>query len=361
MRRKVPLFLVFSAALGGCATKPVAPDTTPQHATAVIEKHVSSNGIRGFVPFETDETDYVRADMRRDDSAFKGTGTITRFLVGSHSGTRIFRVDRKLLWTLNADDKEYTECPLQGCPVPHPTGAKPQPAPKEQQPQAHQEPGCTMHIAQSRITVTPTGKRENINGFDTEEYKIAWNVTLRDNKRRASTSKLDVDLWTTAPTQSMRDAMEMNAAYGRAFAAATGESAGGAPEVMPKEAARMMMSYLGASLRGHDYQAFFKSGSKLDRIKGHPIRTILTWDITGNACAPKEQQQAKGSASGSSTPTSVSGLVGMFAERETKKAAEESAAEPLLSFTVEVRQLKVAQMHDSLFSVPQGYKRVQPK
>ena len=50
MPRKSLLVLGAAAALTGCATKPVVNDTTPLRPTAVIEKHVTSNGIRGFAP-----------------------------------------------------------------------------------------------------------------------------------------------------------------------------------------------------------------------------------------------------------------------------------------------------------------------
>ncbi len=359
MPRKSLLVLGAAAALAGCATKPVVKDTTPLRPTAVIEKHVTSNGIRGFVPFETNETDYVRANMLRDDSTFKGTGTFTRFLLGSHNGTKIYRLDRRLLWTLNTDKQEYTECPLRGCPRPEAPAGKPQPAPR-QQPQAAHERGCTMRVAHSSVSVAPTGKTQNINGFNTEEYKVAWVIALRDNKRRTSTSRLDVDIWTTPLTRDMRDAMDMDAEYRRAFAADTREPGAQHPELLPKQAAQLIMSYLGASLHARDYRKFFNTNGKLHRIKGHPIRTTLTWDISGNACEPEERPQ-RAEARTSRTPTSVSGLVDMFTERETRKAAEQSGKEPLLSFTVEVRQMKVAPLHDSVFAVPADYKRVQPE
>lgn len=358
MLRKFLLVLGI-AALAGCATKPVVKDTTPLHPTAVIEKHITSNGIRGFVPFETNETDYVRSEMRRNDATFKGTGTFTRFLLGSHSGTKIYRVDRRLLWKVDTDNKQYTECPLRGCAADRAAVRKAKAA-RRQQPMAQHEPGCTMRIARSGVSVTATGKKENINGFDTREYKIAWVITLRDRKHRTSTSKLTVDTWTTPLTPDMRHALDMEASYRHAVAGATRERGGHPSELLPRQAAKLIMSYLGSSLRGRDLRRFFAGGHKVRRIKGHPIRTTLTWDIRGNACAPREKPKQT-EAKSSHVPTSVGGLVDMFAEHETKKAVAESASEPLLSFTVETRQLKVLPLHDSVFAVPPGYKRVQPQ
>jgi len=352
--------IVISAALAGCATKPV--DNTPLNPTAVIERHVTNNGIKGFFPSESTDTNYVRANMRRDESSFKGTGTFSGFLIGSHSGARIARIDRKLLWTLSPDKEQYTECPLKGC-----AEAK-RPVPKQgeaaKQPEAPHEQGCTMRIASSNFTVTQTGQKKNINGFDTEEYLAVWTITLRDKQARTTTSKVSLDLWTTPPTQAMRDAMNVEAAYARAYAGSVAETSR-AP-IVPDEAAKLIASYLAKSLSQSDLSAFLAAGKQMQKVKGYPISSQLTWNMDGNACAPKQQAQAQDTSSGNkSVPASASGiasgLAGMFAEKKANDAVNQAASEPILSFTVEVKQYQVEPQRDSLFEVPAGYKLVQPQ
>ncbi len=370
MLSKLPFVLVLSAGVAGCASKPVATDNTPQNPTAVIEEHMSSNGIKGLFPFESDNTRYVRPAMQRDDSMFKGTGTFSGIFVGTHNGTRIYRVDRKLVWTLNPDKAQYTECPLRGCPSPKAAQGRPQGTPQQQQPQARREPGCTMRIANSKFTVTETGKKQTINGFDTSEYQVAWLITLRDNKARTSTSKLNVDLWTAPLTPDMREAIDTEAAYSRAFAraaeepSAAGRTANGKMQILPSQATKLITAYLAGALKQGEHSALFEAGKQMEKIKGHPILTRITWDMDGNACAPKEDA-ARSQSSSPRAPSSgaglASGLASLFAERETSKAMNESAGEPILSFSVEVKQLKMAPMHDGLFSVPANYTRVQPQ
>ena len=104
----------------------------------------------------------------------------------------------------------------------------------------------------------------------------------------------------------------------------------------------------------------------MQKIKGYPILTQLAWNLDGNACAPKEDtKKASDSSSGSGgLPSSkkglAAGLAGMYAEKKAKDVAEEAASEPILKFTVEVKQLKLEPRHDSLFQVPPGFKQVQP-
>jgi hypothetical protein len=364
MPLKLLCLIIVATAVAGCASKPAVQDNTPLNPTAVIERHVTNNGIKGYFPFETNDTEYVRANMRRDESTFKGTGTFSGYFVGSRSVVKIVRLDRKLVWMLNPDKEEYTECPLQGCP-----SAKVQPgkrqAPAQRQPEAQRESGCTMRIAKSSFTVTPTGKKQTINGFDTEEYQVSWVVTLRDKQARTTTSTLNIDVWTAQPTQAMRDALDMEAAYARAHANATADSFSKTPAIIPGDASRLIMSYLGGALQPGDRNAFLDAGKQMQKIKGHPILTKLAWDMAGNACAPKESEKNPESNGSGNMPTSkgglASGLAGMFVEKKATDAANQAAGEPILSFTVEVKQLKVASQHDGLFEVTAGYKKVQPQ
>lgn len=349
------------AALAGCATtKPVAVvhDNSPLHPTAVIEKHVTSSGLRGFVPFEADETDYVRTDMRRNDSTVKGTGTVTRFLLGSHAKTRIFRVDRKLLWEVNPDDKEYTQCSLRGCLADR-MGSEGKANHREKASTAHEKRSCTLRIAGSRVSVKSTGKRMKINGFDTREYRIDWVITLRDNHHRTATGRMKVDVWTTPLTEDMRRASEMDTRYQRAFSSAAHEGGHHGSEIFPRQAAKLIIASLGNSLHGRDLRRFLSGGRNLRKIHGQPIRTTMSWDFSGNACSNGDRP--KQASAGSSQPSGVGGLVSMFTSHESKKQEEGSSGEPLVSFTTEVKRLTVMPIHDSVFNVPAGYKRVQPK
>ncbi len=360
--RKLIGGIAIAVGMAGCASAP--PDTTPLNPTAVIERHVTNNGIKGYFPFETNDQNYVRANMRREDRAFKGTGTFSGFLIGSSSGSTITRLDRKLVWLLDNKKEEYTECPLKGCaektrPVQKMDRAQPQ-----QQPEAPHEKGCTVRLASSNFTVTPTGQKASINGFDTEQYQAVWTVVLRDKEGRTTTSKVAMDLWATPLTQNMRDAMDMEAAYARAYAGAMPDAA--RMQLVPDEAAKLMASYLAKSLSPADQAAFLAAARQMQKIKGYPISTKLSWNMDGNACARKEPAKTTDSgSSGGSVPTTrgglVSGLTGMLVDKKAKEVAEQSANEPILQFIVEVRQLRVEPRHDSTFEVPWGYKRVLPK
>jgi hypothetical protein len=356
MQRNLLGAIVVSAAMAGCATKLVnVADNTPLNPTAVIEQQVVSQGIKGLFPFESTERHYVRANMRRDESTFKGTGTFSGYLIGTRSDTEITRIDRKLHWTLNTEKQEYTECPLKGCvkPSKHPAAKQNEAKP----PEAQHESGCTMQIAQTSFTVKATGQKKSISGFDTDEYKVAWVVNLRDKAARTTTSTLNIEVWTTPMTRDMRDALAVEESYAKAYSGSVANT--GKPQILPADAAKLITAYLANSLKPGDLNSFLEAGKQMEKIKGYPISTHLAWDMEGNACAPKETKKTEDKSSLPSSPEGlVSGLAGMFAEKKAEDTMKATEGEPILSFTFEVKALKIEPQHDSVFTVPKDYKLV---
>ncbi len=348
--------LAVLVALAGCASQPQPlADTSPQNSTAVFETTVSSSGIAGMFPFETTEKHYVRAQMRRDEHAGKGTGTFSGFLMTRLMGpgdATIARLDRNVRWTLDQGKKEYTECPVHGCPLP-PRETKPaQPEARREEPKQKTEKDCVVRITSSRFDVKPTGEKKTVNGFDTEQYRMAWVVRLQDRKRRTTTSTVNVDVWTTPVSAQMRQAFATEAAFDKAFVASAPRAhlAGRTdPQVMPADMLRMMTAYLG-SLTARDRAALQRAGHELNKVKGHPIQTKLDWLLEGNACGAQNEPPAQPQPGAGGVMSGITSLLG--------KKEEKSGPAPILSFTIEVKQLGVAPMHDSLFSVPAGYKLV---
>lgn len=357
MQRNLLGIVVISAGIAGCATKPVpvaAVDNTPQHPTAVIEHHIVNNGIMGMFPFESDDRQYFRANMRRNESTFKGTGTFSGFLVGTRYLTDITRLDRKLRWILNADKQEYTECPLTGCVKPG--QASPKQELPAQQPQARHEPRCTVHIAHTSFTVRTTGQKQSINGFDTSEYRVAWVVKLRDPKARVSTSTLNMDIWTTPMSGTLREIQDIENSYNRGYLGAIGESR--KQELLPADAARLISAYMAGMLKQGDSKAFLDAGKQMEKIRGRPILTRLDWTMEGNACAPAAENGSQPASPAAGEGGLVSGITGMFAQKKGEDAVKSGAGQPILSFTVEVRKLAIEPVHDSEFSVPGNYRLV---
>ena len=357
-----PIAIAVAAAAAGCSTPP-AVDTTPENPTAVFETRTSSTGIAGMFPFETTEKRFVRADMQREEHATKGTGRFSGFLVtrmmGGPGDTNIARLDRKLMWTVSDRRKEYFECPIEGCPMP--AGAEKAGKPEAQQPEQPKqktEEGCTTRIAANRFDIKPTGQKREVNGFNADQYEGAWVVRMEDKQKRATTSTLKLDIWTSPINAEMKKAIDTEAAFARTYMATVPKTAmmmhgkPGELPVLPPEVMASMTGYLG-TLSASDRAAFARVAKEFDKIKGHPVSTKLEWFLDGNACgAEKEEREQK-----ASTPTSISGALMSGAMGMLKKEEKPAGPQPLMSFTIDVKQMGVVPVRDSSFNVPASYKK----
>jgi len=347
------------AGLAACAAPAPVVDNTPENPTAVLETVVINGGIAGMFPFEMTEKRWVRQNMRRDEHTLKGTGTFSRYLVNAVAGggdAAITRLDQNKLWGLNLRKKEYTECPAHGCPV-APAAEQEEKKQSEEQakeePKQQTEPGCTTRVASSHFDVRPTGEKKSLNGFDASQYTAAWVLKLEDPKKRVTTSTVSFDVWTTPLGPQMREAFATEQQFAKAYAGRSPATPDRA-QPMPAEVTKMMSGYL-SSLRPQDRAQIANAGKQLAKIQGHPVYTHIEWRMEGDACGDKgqaEQQQQSSSQPG------MKDMLGMAGSLFGKKEEKPAGPKPLLSFTVEVKQLGVQPVKDSVFAVPAGYKKV---
>jgi hypothetical protein len=352
--------IVIATFIDGCATKPVeVANNASLNPTAVIELQAFNSGINGFFPYEENERHYVRSNMRRDELSFNETGTFSRLLAIKRSETRITRIDLKLLWLVNPAKEEYTECPIDGC-AEHPpqSPAKPDEAHAEH-PKTKHEPGCSMNIVHTSFTVKATGNKKSINGYETDEYQVAWSVNLSDKSSRKSISTLNMEIWTTPLTQVMRDTLGMADEYSRALSGTF--SGTSKPQIIPEDAAKLISSYLGDALSPRDISAFLDANKQMERVRGYPISTHLSWSMKGDACAPKESSKSKDETYGkkalsTGTGSPVSSFAGMSGKNKTDGVEKDPSEEPILTFTLEVKSLKIQPLQDAIFTVPKNYR-----
>jgi hypothetical protein len=316
---------VLALALGGCGGLPkMDPDRTPVNPTAVLETQMVNQGTKDFPAFEGVTLSYTRANMQRIEFSVKGNGTFTRLQGAADSQARIERLDRRLAWMLDAKSRRYVECPIKGCAGPIPGKL---PARKSADGDGGRDTQCRLKLGNTTVTVEPTGRKRNINGFDTEQYDVQWMVTFRDNVSRKATSTVTIDLWMTPVTPALKEAMTLEKTYARARAKFLGLDADTDRSVeLPFEVGRMIGSFLSANVSPTDRSMFLAGARKLDNVSGQPILMNVKWSLAGDACSMDESMKDTGD-------------------------------KPLLTFTSEVKSHKMEPLHDSLFEPPKDYKR----
>ncbi len=325
MFRNTASRVAIALVLAGCSgLAPKDPDPTPVNLTAVTETYVVNDGINGFPAFESKTLTYTRANMQRSESTVTGVGTFARFLGSASTDMRIERLDRKLVWTLDAKNKRYSECSLKGCPAAIP--GKPR-GKKSAEDDKARDAECRLKIGNTIFTVEPTGQKRSINGFATEQYDVKWLVTFRDNASRNATSALSIDLWTTPVTPALKDAMALEKTYAREHDKILDiDTDTDRSLLLPIEVSRMLASHLSQYVSPTDRSNFLAGAKKLDKVKGQPILMNVTWRFAGEACAMDPSMKEVGD-------------------------------KPLFTFMLEVKPHIIESLHDSLFVPPKGYKR----
>jgi len=309
--------------LAGCSIlAPRDPDLTPINPTAVLETHIVNAGMQDFPAYENTTLSYTQAKMQRIDTSLRGSGPISQFL-DVETDTRIERLDKKVAWTLNAKNKQVTECPLKGCPASIPRKPATKKFADEDKPG---DSGCRLRIGNTALKAESTGQKRRINGFDAEQYDIKWQATFRDNASRNSTSTVSIDLWTTPVTPAMVEAKALEKAYVRARDKILGiDTVTEWMGILPPEVGRMISGYLSANVGPAERANFLSGAKKPDQVQGQPILVKVKWSFAGEACS-------------------------------MDKTMKDIGDKPLLTFTFEVKSHKMVPIHDSLFAPPKGYK-----
>ena len=358
---KIIVFALAAVLLGGCATP--AARNYPTHETAVVRTYVHNLGFKGLFASEATREVLTRADMRRAEDQFQFSGFVMKHLAKVRDSAEIWRVDKNLKWALDVPGKTYAECPLSGCVSPRQApAAPPERAPAPERPQT--KPACELTPVKNRFSVKATGQTRSIIGFDTTEYRIAWDVVAQDKDKKSDTSSFTVDLWTAPETDSRIKAVQ---AVDRRFEAALHAQK---PEESPMdkiiaaEALKILdMEFLNA-FSADQRPSLMNAAKELGKIRGYPISTVVSWSLDGDACRPASSSQEKpaGASSGFDLGHGFGGLLGSVGGMAARKGADDQARDmagkPVFGFVQEVREMSVDQASDGLFVPPPNFKLV---
>jgi len=348
--------------LGACAQQQVAEDATPKTPTAVMETRTTNLGFKGQFASEARLTTQTRADMQRIDTEHEFTGAIMKHLVSGTSQAHITRLDKNLLWDLDKKEKSYSECPLGGC------GAKPGvvalPQGGESRPDSAKEESCPLKMVKNEFDVKETGQTRVVNGFDTREYLLAWDVVAEDTQKRKAINRLTVNVWTTPESDAIKAVLNTQATFEKAYLSKVASEYAGLQRVMPQEALAIVSNFFFNTLSDADRKALLGVGQKLERVKGFPVSTKIEWYASGDACAapkPKEDKKESKLDLQSGVGGLMSSLAGKLMDDKMNKEVEQSKDKPVFGFVQEVKSIKMEGVHDSAMSVPAGYKLVNRK
>ncbi len=305
------------------------------------------------------------------NGGFHGIGASSGETVRSVSGVKardekdkradILRVDLDKRWALDLKKKTYTEGPIKfEMPKDEPSERKGAAAGKDEKP--------THRVKSVKAEVNKSGEAKTINGFKTEKWAATLTLVIEEiATKQTAEYAMTTDIWATPWTKELRQAMEEEAKFAKAYIKKLGL------DLSPEDRGRFGADGARAFLRagGPEVEgAIRKMGKELSSIEGYPIVTETTWRSPAPA-APKNQPvveededdgNALSDASGaSSVGGAAMGMLGGFAKRAAKKKIKakikEALGKPAFSVRTEVKSVEVGPVAAETFEIPEGFKK----
>jgi len=250
-------------------------------------------------------------------------------------------VDQNLLYALDPDDKTYTEHPLYQPPQ---EGKSTQ----SQGGSGNEKQDNDTKITKNEFTVKATGQKKSINGFDTGEYRITWDVETENTKTgEKGKSLMTTDLWTTEDAK-LAKARDEELAYSRAYLKLM---------KLPTNPDELKLYGFGVgqgSISGADSRAFF---DKLRSVKGFPVSVDVTWK--GSDTGQQKGDQSGGGQQQAS-PQDVSKALGsLFGSKKDDDSSAKSSDGMTVIFTshTEIKSVDTGSVDPALFEAPTDYKK----
>ena len=197
-----------------------------------------------------------------------------------------------------------------------------------------------------------TGQTKNINGFDTHEYLVTWDLeTLNTKTGEKGRDLMTTDTWTSLDPK-LAKAWEAEETYDRAYRKLMHE-----PE--PDTNAVYAMYGLGAGhveVEGQDMKSAIE---KLRTIKGLPVSTDVRWEAGGTDKDGKATNDSDaGKDSGKTLDSALGSLFGHKSDDSDQKP--QTAGTPglttIFSSHYEVKAVDTSAVDASQFQTPTDYK-----
>ncbi|HEV2112438.1 MAG TPA: hypothetical protein VGT99_13855 [Gammaproteobacteria bacterium] len=316
-------------------------------ADVTISQLTHFDEVTGIASHDTTSTDYIQGDKKREENLRKFTGSVLgawQKFRGEDNGALdidIYIVGDNKHYDLDPKKKTYSEDAIYD-PQQQAKGGN-----RNQQAGGQQQKDSDTKITKNELTVKATGEKKNINGFDTTEYLVTWDVETENTKTgEKGKSLMTTDLWNSTDAK-LAKAHEEEAAYAKAYL-----------KLMqaPYDMDEMKAYGFGTmSINSADSKQFF---DKLSTIKGYPVSTDVKWETASTG--------AKGAASNSNAQqahpqTLDSALGSLLGGNKKSDDSQKPAATPgmtmLFSSHIEIKSVDTGAVAASQFEVPADYKK----
>jgi hypothetical protein len=343
----------------------------PARADITLERSMSVEGVGAMALGNLSGTSRITisGDKSRTETDLKMKSKIVGFLARNSVGpsAEIVRLDEDKLFHLNINKKEYTETTFEQMRAQLQKMSDPQNSGDEQQPPSAVDQSKCEWLP-PRGEVKKTGEKAQFAGYDSERVIVIAAQPCKDKESGSICEvALVLDQWMSTSFAEGAEAQK----YYKAYAAKMGIDPTTSQDISQR-AQHMFSQYKGI---------WTEIASKLQSIKGYPVKSSFTLALGGAQCknSNAEQAQANQDSDSSNSPAGLAGAVagklgGLFHKK--KDDADAPTAQPVPAVTPvvlppgDVALITVASQLVSMstngaspdaFIVPADYKRHEVK
>lgn len=323
-------------------------------ADVKIETLTHLNEVTGIANHDSDTTDYFQGDKKREENQRKFTGAVLgawQSFRGEDKGSvdiDIYDVSANKHWNVDPQKKTYSVESIYDPNQPSnspPEGGTTQHQEKQQQDQ-------DVKVTKNEFTVKDTGQTKTVNGFDSHEYLVTWDVeTLNTKTGEKGRDLMTTDTWTSTDAR-LAKAREAEAAYDKAYRRLMKQ-----PEPDANDAYKVYGLEDGqVQVEGQDMKA---AVDKLRAIKGLPVSTDVRWELGGTDKDGKQTNDSDaGKDSGKTLDSALGGLFGHKSDDSNKQQQQPGTPGLTTMFSAhyEVKAVDTAAVDATQFQMPSDYK-----
>ncbi len=332
---------------------------TLQGFGGVIHESKSIVKFKGLGQYATHEIIYIQGMKQYKESLgqFQGEGMmgqmVSGLLFGDKSKGEITDLDAMKVFELFKEKRQYTERPIEKIRIKNEEyGETGQNEAEEETPEE-----SNIKITRQEFKVVPTHKTKTIHNFPCKEYHIFW-ITEWINTETGDKGKdsLFTDVWTTEKAGTIEKGLKEEMDFQKAYLQKIGlDAAFNSQSILGLNWLQMFRNMKHGQAGETDFNET-KWAKEMQKIKGYPVLIDGEFYVYTSK-KNKVRNQSEQQNFDISNPT---GMFGKMLKKSLKKKARSKTKknEPAFAYHTELVKIKVQNIDDNKFKVPEGYQKI---
>lgn len=308
-------------------------------ADVTVERRLRTSGFAGIGASETTIVEKISGLKKRETAQVTMSGNAGR-RTGDLATDRITDVQQGLVWRIDHQGNSYTETKLR----PPSTGRGPAGG-KE----AANNEKSGVRVLRDEITVSATGEKKTISGFECTHFVVTWVTESEDSSTKEHVESIRVsDLWNTPETPEIKALRQEERNYTEAWRKKIGW-ASAQPELE-----KLGLGAVAGMLPGGDDGVRKSAREAAAKIQGYTIASGTKWHMKSSGGDVKSAE----SAADGNAPKIPRGLSGFMAAVNTGDGSGSGGEGLVYESYSKIERISIAGLPKSDFSVPADYEKV---